>query len=117
MTDGDNRLCPRFLFSVPVSFSSPQVSVNGSIAGNLSLSGMSLKVQGFVPVGAILELQLRLGESPKVIWVKGQVVRVRQTLADECYEIGLKFIRDEEVIKAVGAYISAIRSGSFKKEH
>jgi hypothetical protein len=108
--DENKRVDPRFLFSEPVFYSAPQVSVNGSIAGNVSLSGMSLKVQGFVPVGAILELRLRLGQSPRIIWAKAKVVRTREVLADDCWEIGLKFVKDEEVIRAIGAYIYAGRS-------
>jgi hypothetical protein len=111
----DKRATPRSLYSEPVFFALPEVSVNGSIAGNISLSGISIKVQGFVPVGVILELQLRFGQSPKVIWTKAKVVRVRQVLADDCYEIGLKFVRDEEVTKAIGAFIYASRFESTKE--
>ena len=57
-------------------------------------------------MGIILELQIRLGQSPKVIWVKAQVVRVREVLSEDCYEIGLKFIKDEECIRAIGKYIN-----------
>ena len=108
----DKRVAPRFLFSEPVAFALPEVMVNGSVAGNISMSGMSLKVQGFVPMGVVLELQIRLGSSPKVIWVKAQVVRVREALSEDCYEIGLQFIKDENCIKAVGEYINACRSKS-----
>ena len=108
--DEDKRASPRFLFSEPVTYSQPEVIVNGSVASNVSLSGMSLKVQGFVPMGVILELQLRLGKSPKVIWAKAKVVRVREVLAEECYEIGLKFIKDEMCRRAIGEYIIACRS-------
>lgn len=107
--DEDRRIAPRFLFSEPVDFTLPDVNINGSIAGNISLSGISLKVQGFVPMGTIIELQLRLGQFPKIVWVKAQVVRVRETLSEDCYEIGLKFINNEECIKAVGEYINACR--------
>ena len=105
----DKRVSPRFLFSEPVAYTQPEATVNGSVAGNISLSGMSLRSQEFIPVGFILELQIRLGKSPKVIWVKAKVARVRKGLSDDCYEIGLKFIKDEECIKAVGQYINACR--------
>ena len=104
--DGDKRIVPRFLFSEPVSFSLPELSVNGSIAGNISLGGISLKVQGFIPMGVVLELQIRFGESPKVLWTKAQVVRVRQVLNEDCYELGLKFVRDEACSRAIGEYIN-----------
>ena len=107
--DEDKRVSPRFLFSEPVAYAQPEVIVNGSVAGNVSLSGMSLRVQEFVPIGVILELQIRFGQSSKVIWTKAQVVRVRQGLSEDCFEIGLKFIKDEECIKAVGQYINACR--------
>jgi len=106
----EKRAESRFLFSEPVEYAAqPQITVNGSVAGNISLNGMSLRVQEFIPVGVILELQIRLGQSPKVIWARAQVVRVRQVLSEDCYEIGLKFIKDEECIKAVGNYINKIR--------
>jgi len=105
----DKREFPRFLFSGPVEYAQPELTVNGSVAGNISIGGISLRVQEFVPVGVILELQIRLDQSPKVIWAKAQVVRVREVLSDDCYEIGLKFIPDEECIKAVGKYINDCR--------
>ena len=113
--DEDKRAAPRFLFSEPVAYGSSDVTVNGSIAGNISLSGVSLRVQGFVPIGAILELQIRLGKSPKIIWTKAQVVRIREVLSEDCYGIGLKFVKDEECIKAVGKYINDCRSKSTKE--
>jgi hypothetical protein len=110
--DSDKRVSPRFLFSGPVAYSQPEVIVNGSVASNVSLSGMSLRVQQFVPMGVILELQIRLGQSPNVIWARAQVVRVREVLSEDCFEIGLKFIKDEECVKAVGKYINDCRSKS-----
>ena len=108
--DEDRRASPRFLFSEPVDYVLPDVTVNGSVAGNISLSGISLKVQGFVPMGVILELKLCFGPSSKVIWAKAQVVRIREVLSEDCYEIGLKFVRDEECARAIGEYIIACRS-------
>ena len=110
--DDDKRVAPRFLFAEPVAYTKQEVIVNGSLAGNVSLSGMSLRVQEFVPIGVILGLQIRFGQSSKVIWAKARVVRVRQGLSEDCFEIGLKFIKDEECIKAVGKYINDCRSKS-----
>ena len=56
----DKRASPRFLFSEPVAYVQSGVVVNGSVAGNVSLSGISLKVQEFVPMGIFLELQIPL---------------------------------------------------------
>ena len=110
----DKRVSPRFLFSGPVAYSQPDVIVNGSVARNISLSGISLRTQEFVPMGIILELQIRLGQTPKVIWVKAEVVRVREVLSEDCYEIGLRFINDSECLKAVGEYIDTCRLNQTK---
>ncbi|MBF0504342.1 MAG: PilZ domain-containing protein [Candidatus Omnitrophica bacterium] len=102
----DKRAHPRYLFCQPVGYNTyPEVTVNGSVAGNISLSGISLRVLGFVPIGTLLEMQISLGPHPEVVWVKGQVVRVREVLAVDCYEIGIKFVYDEEVIRSIGHYI------------
>ena len=108
----DKRALPRFEFVEPVTYGIYEVIVNGSIAGNISLSGICLKVQEFVPVGSVLELQIRLGKSPKIIWVKAQVVRIREILSYDCFEIGLKFIKDEISMKAIGEFINNYRSAS-----
>lgn len=105
----NKRANPRFLFSEPVVYAKPEIAVSGSLAGNISLGGISLKVQEFVPVGTVLELQIRLENPSKVVMAKAQVVRVRE-FADESYEIGLKFIRDEQCLKAVGEYLNTCRS-------
>ncbi len=104
----NKRGFPRFSFFESVEYGHLGVTVNGSIAGNISLSGISLKVQEFIPMGTFLELQLRLGALPKVIWVRAQVVRMREVLSDGCYEIGLKFEKDETSIKAIGEYINTV---------
>jgi len=66
-------------------------------------------------MGTCLELQICLGTSPKVVWVKAQVVRMREVSSEDCYEIGLKFVPDEACIRAIGAYINASRSESTLK--
>ena len=111
----DKRLSPRFSFTEPVVFAQPQIGNHNGVAGNISLSGMSLRVQGFIPMGTVLELQICLGDSPKLIWVKAQVVRMREALSEDCYEVGLRFIHDEECIKAIGKYLVACRSNQLTK--
>jgi len=102
----DKRAHPRFLFSEPVTYALPEMTSGGAVAGDISLGGMSLKVQEFIPVGAMIELQVRLGETPRVVCLKAQVVRVREVMAEDCFEIGLKFYKDEESEKAIAEFIN-----------
>jgi len=104
----NKRVFPRFSFSEPVAYTKPNITVNGSIAGNISLGGISLRVQEFVAMGSVLELQIRLEHAPTVIWAKAQVVRIREVMAEDCYEIGLQFIQDEQCTKAINEYINKI---------
>jgi hypothetical protein len=110
MDGSDKRVSPRFSFAAPVMYGPPEVPNNGSLAGNISLSGISLRVQQFIPVGTVLEMQIRLEDSGKVVWVRAKVVRIREVLSDDCFEIGLKFVRDEECMRTIGAYINTRRS-------
>ena len=106
----EKRRAQRFLYAEPVAYGRFNVTVSGgALAGNISLTGISLRIHHVVPMGSILDLQLRLGDAPSVIAVKAQVVRMRQVLSDDCFEIGLKFLEDEECSKAVGAYINACK--------
>jgi c-di-GMP-binding flagellar brake protein YcgR len=106
----DKRASPRFLYTEPVTYGFPDVSVSGGVAGNISLGGIALRVQGFIPIGTILELQIHLDKTPKVIWAKAKIVRMREVLCEDCYEIGLQFVRDEMLLRAIGEYIITYRS-------
>ncbi len=86
--DSDKRTSPRFSFAEPVAYGSSEESFNGSVAGNISLGGISLKVQTFVPMGTVFELQLSLGNSPEIVWAKARVVRIRE-VGEGSYEVGL----------------------------
>jgi hypothetical protein len=108
----EKRACSRYSFSGEVAYGSSDVTINGSLANNISLSGISLKVQGFVPMGTILELELCLPSG--VLWTKAEVVRIREISAEECYEIGLKFAEDEACKRAVGKYIDDCRLSNNK---
>ena len=108
--DEDKRISPRFSFCEPVAYGLPDISTSGSVGGNISLSGISLRVQEFVSVGTIMELQLSLGEFSKVVSLKAEVVRVRQALSDDCHEIGLRFFVDKKATRAISDYINVSRS-------
>jgi PilZ domain len=110
--EDDRRDSRRVLYNEPVAYTQPEVTVNGGVAHNVSLTGLSLWVQEFIPVGVVLELQMRLGQFHRVIWVKAKIVRIREVLSADSYEIGLRFFKDEECIKAVGEYINSYRSNS-----
>ncbi|MBF0511317.1 MAG: PilZ domain-containing protein [Candidatus Omnitrophica bacterium] len=103
--DENKRKTTRFSFTQPVAYSQAESILDGSLAGNISLGGMSLKVQSFMAVGTILELQLHLNGLATLVKVQAEVVRIREALSADCYEIGLKFIRDEGSMRAIGKYI------------
>ncbi len=103
----EKRAFPRFSFLQPVTYTQAELTPNGGVAGNISLGGIALKVQEFIPVGTLLELQIHLEQSPKIIWAKAQVVRIRELSSEDCYEIGLQFLQDKELIKTLKEHIQA----------
>ena len=108
--DENRRRYQRFDFPKPVAYSKPAVESNGSLGDNISVGGIALKVNEFIPVGSVLEVQLQFSNPTRVVQVQGKVVRIRESIAEDCYEVGLEFIKNEQSIRAIGEYIIARRS-------
>ena len=111
----EKRASSRYSYSGSVAYKLHHVTINGSLARNISLGGISLKVHGFVPMGAVIELELCLGTN-QVVWVKAQVVRIREISAEDCYELGLKFVETEGCRKAIAKYIEETQTSNTKTE-
>ena len=69
-----------------------QVPGNGHPISNLSVSGALLETPGEIPIGRLLDLELRL-EDGQVARVTAQVVRVQQPDWGLIGGVGVKFIR------------------------
>ena len=63
-----------------------------SLTKNISLNGIMIESDMFIPVGSMLTLDLRLEKNPEVITVVGQVRWIKTLFEDECFAVGLEFV-------------------------
>ena len=59
---------------------------------NISLNGIMIESDVFIPVGSMLTLDLRLEKNPEVITVVGQVRWIKTLFEDESFAMGLEFV-------------------------
>jgi hypothetical protein len=63
-----------------------------SLTKNISLSGIMIESNVFIPVGSMLTIELSLERNPEVISVIGQVRWIKTLFEDECFAVGLEFV-------------------------
>jgi len=63
-----------------------------SLTKNISLSGIMMQSDVFIPVGSMLTLELSLEKNPEVITVIGQVRWIKTIFEDENFAVGLEFV-------------------------
>ena len=66
--------------------------VSHSLTKNISLSGIMIQSDVFIPVGSLLTLELSLEKNPEVITVLAQVRWIKALFEDECFAVGLEFV-------------------------
>ena len=63
-----------------------------SLTKNISLSGIMIESDVFIPVGSMLTIELSLERNPEVITVIAQVRWIKTLFEDECFAVGLEFV-------------------------
>jgi len=63
-----------------------------SLTRNISLSGIMIRSDVFIPVGSLLTLELSLEKNPELITVIAQVRWIKSLFEDETFAIGLEFV-------------------------
>ncbi len=100
----------RVPFNEAVAYGQGEDSLfNGSLAADLSQSGVRIRVQQFVPLNTIVHLKLHLKNPDRAVPVRGQVVWVREVPHSESYDVGIQFLEEEHRPADIGKYISARR--------
>ena len=105
----NKRNYPRFQFQEPVEYQRSYTPTHGSVAGNISAGGIKLMAHEFVALGTVLEMQIHFANPPRNAIVKGKVVWVSELSFGERYELGIKFISDNQPVEAIGQYINSRR--------
>lgn len=59
---------------------------------DISLGGVNIRTDTFLPVDTVVKLELALPKIHKIICIQGKVKWIKSLYADEVYELGLKFV-------------------------
>lgn len=59
---------------------------------DISLKGISIRTDTFLPIGTIVEIKINLAKSSKMIEIKARVRWVKSIFEDEVFKVGLEFI-------------------------
>jgi hypothetical protein len=106
----EKRRYPRFSFNEPVGYQKEGQSLEGSLADDISQTGIKLSVSQFIPLNTELELQVQLPGQLGVIPAHGKVVWIREVPhRDDAWEVGLRIDQDEEFKLAIQEYITLYR--------
>lgn len=110
----NKRRYPRFSFSEPVGYQGDGRILEGSLAEDISQTGIKLSVSQFIPLNTLLELHIQLPNQVEVVAVQGKVVWIREIpYRDDAWEIGLHIQPNEAFSSAIQDYISLHQFGSF----
>jgi hypothetical protein len=66
--------------------------VSHSLTKNISLSGIMIQSDMFIPVGSMMTLELGLEKNPEVITVIAQVRWIKALFENESFAVGLEFV-------------------------
>ena len=104
----NKRQHPRFSFNEPVGYQRQKdFPVEGSLAEDISHQGLRLRVNQFIPLNTVLELQVQLPGRVQLVSVRAKVVWVRMSYnCVDSWEIGLQMISNDPSMIAIRNYVN-----------
>lgn len=102
----DKRKFPRFSFNESIGLQKQQgIALSGSLANDLSVGGVRIRVGEFLALGSIVQLEIYLDNPTRALNVKGQVVWVREVPHSDMFDVGLSFVQEEYHDPSIGQFI------------
>ncbi len=105
----DLRQYRRFACDAPVAFEQADGTDQGGLVKDLSLGGVKVCLNQFVPLNSIVSMKLRLTNPDRVVPVRGRVVWVKELSASERFEVGLQFIAESQADSLIRGYLRSRR--------
>jgi c-di-GMP-binding flagellar brake protein YcgR len=103
----NRRQFPRFEFDKPVQYQPKEGADScGALASDISLGGIKITINEFVPLGSVLELGIHIAELGRQVMIKSKVVWIRENTYSERFDIGLEFVRDEQTISLIESFLN-----------
>ena len=102
----DKRQFPRFPFNESIGLCKQGgLALSGSLANDLSIGGIRIRVGEFVALRSILQLKIFLSDPIRELDVRGQVVWVREVPHSDMFDVGISFIQAEYRDPSIGQFI------------
>ena len=98
----EKRRCSRVSYREAVQYHLGEIGQGGgSVARDLSETGLRLQLDSFVPVNARINLEIPLGEAKgaRVMTIQGRVAWVGRIRYSDRYQVGLEFNQSDLEIK------------------
>ena len=83
-------------------------SFGGCISKDVSVNGVCIKIEEFVAVGTLLDLEFRLPLSKTPFYIKGKVMWINKLPLNEQWEVGLQIVTETDYARLVQQYISSM---------
>lgn len=108
MNEGERRRFVRIRQQDIVNYTVlSQFKSRRKLTQDLSLGGARFISDNFIPIHAILKLEIKLMDTPRMINAVARVAWIREIFDDENFEVGLEFIDvDKEDLRFLNEHLS-----------
>ena len=86
-----------------------EAPLSGSLSGDISEGGLRLSIREFIPLNAIVRLQIHISDPARVLSAQGRVVWVREVPQSDRYDVGIEFVVDQDTGPVLRSYVSSHR--------
>lgn len=102
----ENRKFMRVPFKCPVKYRLNEFDVfSGELAQDLSIGGLRLRCNTFIPLHASVKVRAQFSPSSEVLDLEGNVVWIRSLPYSDAFQIGLKFNEEALSRSRIAQYI------------
>ncbi len=108
----NRRRYQRYPFYEPVSFQQKHLEtpLEGSLSEDISLQGLKLNVNEFIPLNTVLELQIQIPGQVRMVFVNAKVVWVKESPKRiDGWQVGLELVDDKSSLSEIENYVRFLR--------
>ena len=97
----------RFPFDEPIGYQRYEnAPLEGSVGEDISLSGLKIRVNSFIPLNTVLDLHIHFPSQVQVTPARAKVVWVKEMpFRDDSWEMGLELVLSESSRTAFRNYV------------
>ena len=103
----EKRRYRRVAYQEAIHYQFPErTKFGGCLSKDISIGGIQLNFNDFVPVNTDLTVSVKIKDIPKIIDVSGRVVWVKQVPYSDRYKLGLEFTNTKPfTVESIHSYV------------